>query len=1427
MRRITYLILISWAFCFYVSPALAQLDANSFYLDLNGRRQAGIICPEGNTLGSLPPLSGSSQLEEAAQRHADDLALSGSTSNTGSDGSTFSQRIEDTGYPLGFATQLLFFSNSPLTNEQLLDGWIGDAPNCDALIGDFEFGTRAYTDVGIAVNSDPGSAFAYNYVLLLALPEELPYYLDADGDGYGDPDHSVVAAIPPAGYVLDNTDCNDADASVFPSAPELCDGLDNNCDGAVDENLSCLGLASLTPELTEVTQGTQVPYTVALGSAVPSDQDGEEVSISVDLEGVTVTSFNVFIPGGSSSAVFLYTPSEVGVYTVVASFEGEVLVATLNSTQGERNYYHDNDQDGYGDPNDFVIATSPPPGYVDNGQDCNDNDPAINPAAIETCDAIDNNCNGAVDEGLLCEDDFYSALNARRAAGIVCPEGNNLGSLPPLSVSAQLEEAAQRHADDLALSGSTSNTGSDGSTFSQRIEDTGYPVGFATQLLFFSHSALTNEQLLDGWIGDAPNCDALIGDFEFGTRAYTDVGIAVNDDPGSTFAYNYVLLLALREELPYYLDADGDGFGDASHFVLAAEAPSGYVDNDLDCDDSNSAVNPEAAEICDGVDNNCDGSVDEGVLNIFFADTDSDGFGDPNNSVQACSAPPGFVADNTDCNDADGSINPASTEVCDGVDNDCDGSVDEGVLNIFFADTDSDGFGDPNNSTQSCSAPPGFVADNTDCHDADPDINPGAIEVCDGVDNDCDGSVDEGVLNIFFADTDGDGFGDPNNSTQSCSAPPGFVADNTDCNDADPNINPAATEVCDGVDNDCDGSVDEGVLNTFFADTDSDGFGDPNNSTQSCSAPPGFVADNTDCNDADGSINPGAPEICDGVDNNCDGNIDEGVLNIFFADTDSDGFGDPNNSTQSCSAPPGFVADNTDCNDADPNINPGAIEVCDGVDNDCDGLIDDQDPSVTGQSTWFADADGDLFGDPDVSVVACNQPPGFVADNTDCNDADPNINPGAQEICDGIDNDCDGLIDDNDPSVAGQSTWFADADGDLFGNPGVSVLACNQPPGFVADNTDCNDADPNINPAAQEICDGIDNDCDGLIDDDDPSVAGQSTWFADADGDLFGDPDVSVVACNQPPGFVADNTDCHDADPNINPVAQEICDGIDNDCDGLIDDDDPSVTGQPTWYADVDGDGFGDPNVSLLACVVPAGYVADASDNCPFDANKIEPGACGCGVVDLGTDADKDGIDDGCDPVFSVGSAAQALADLVLGMEPKAGIGKALTTKLEEAQNYCSNGDPSDAVGVLGAFINQTNAKRGKEFSDAEADLLIAEANTIIAAIEAGESDCFSAARLDSDEEGLQPGVEIDHGSYPNPFNTSTLIHFNLLTSSKVSLAIYDLYGNRVAYLVNDTLPAGNHEFTWEATGYSMGIYFYQLRIGEAISIRKLVLSKD
>lgn len=130
-------------------------------------------------------------------------------------------------------------------------------------------------------------------------------------------------------------------------------------------------------------------------------------------------------------------------------------------------------------------------------------------------------------------------------------------------------------------------------------------------------------------------------------------------------------------------------------------------------------------------------------------------------------------------------------------------------------------------------------------------------------------------------------------------------------------------------------------------------------------------------------------------------------------------------------------------------------------------------------TTWYADADSDGFGDPSMTTIACDAPTGYVSDNTDCNDANAAINPGAAEICNGLDENCNGDIDEG----LTLDTWYADADGDTYGDATVSVSTCDgAPAGYIADNTDCNDADAAINPAATEICgNGIDDNCDGFM----------------------------------------------------------------------------------------------------------------------------------------------------------------------------------------------------------------------------------------------------------------------------------------------------------------------------------------------------------
>ena len=311
------------------------------------------------------------------------------------------------------------------------------------------------------------------------------------------------------------------------------------------------------------------------------------------------------------------------------------------------------------------------------------------------------------------------------------------------------------------------------------------------------------------------------------------------------------------------------------------------------------------------------------VVGIWYQDLDMDNFGNPSVSTLNATQPQGYVSDNTDCNDNNPLINPNATEILDSLDNDCNGIIDDGYL-VWYLDNDGDGFGDVNTSLVSMNQPQGYVSDKTDCDDNNPNVNPNATEVCDGIDNNCSSGIDEGLLTAYYPDNDDDGFGDENAAaTLECTAPMNFVSNNEDCNDNNPDVNPNAIEnPTNGIDDDCDGIIDNG-LQTWYLDNDGDGFGNPNLTIQDFTQPTGYVSNNTDCNDNNPNVNPNASEVCDGIDNNCTGGIDEGTLIAYYPDNDGDGFGDENaTATLACTAPMNFVEDNTDCNDNDPNINP-------------------------------------------------------------------------------------------------------------------------------------------------------------------------------------------------------------------------------------------------------------------------------------------------------------------------------------------------------------------------------------------------------------------------------------------------------------------------------------------------------------------------
>ena len=442
-------------------------------------------------------------------------------------------------------------------------------------------------------------------------------------------------------------------------------------------------------------------------------------------------------------------------------------------------------------------------------------------------------------------------------------------------------------------------------------------------------------------------------------------------------------------------DADGDGFS-----------------SEEDCDDSNSLVSPAAEEVCDGADNNCDGQIDEDVQTDFFADSDLDGFGNPTLIASACEAPSGFVSNGSDCDDTDENSYPGAEEICDDVDNNCNEEVDEGLGQMFYTDADGDGFGNEASPVQACEIQAGLSTIAEDCDDGNAQISPLAQEVCDDIDNNCDGQVDEGLLFDFYADTDDDGFGDANEVIAACVAPEGYVDQAGDCDDLESFANPAMTEVCDGIDNDCDGTTDgSDSLDalSFYTDADGDGFGAIETAQQGCVIPSSASPLSGDCNDNEALMNPSSAEICDGLDNNCDGTVDEsgsaGEMTLYI-DGDGDGFGEDSTMFMSCTQGTGEVLQGGDCNDQEALANPAMIEICDGFDNNCDGVID-EDGALSAQD-WYLDADGDGFGDPDTTAISsCEPPQGYVDNDNDCADDNNLVNPQEIEICDGIDNDCD------------------------------------------------------------------------------------------------------------------------------------------------------------------------------------------------------------------------------------------------------------------------------------------------------------------------------------------------------------------------------------------------------------------------------------
>ena len=602
-----------------------------------------------------------------------------------------------------------------------------------------------------------------------------------------------------------------------------------------------------------------------------------------------------------------------------------------------------------------------------------------------------------------------------------------------------------------------------------------------------------------------------------------------------------------------------DGLGACDALVPAAETCDG-VDNDCDgqtdeelsgepCEVNNGAGSckgvttckdgasvcdaPEPQqERCDGADNDCDGVTDEGC------DDDGDGYcalgieiaGLPAVCTQdkaACNGSAGLptwcpkgIGDCLDSGASAAEVHPGMPETCGNqLDDDCDGQTDataEGAnakgCTLHYVDADGDGFGGLKGACLCGPSKAYPVTDNSDCKDDNKLVNPKAKEICGNKqDDNCDNKQNEvDAVNCvnFYEDKDGDGAG-TSNSQCLCEPLAAFKAKSAgDCDDKTKAVNPAAKESCNGVDDNCDGATDEANAEgckTWYADGDGDTFGDVNKSACLCGPSKPFTTlQGGDCNDASYAINPNFKEICfNGVDDDCDSSTDEeggkGCTD-YYKDADGDGYG---GGSKKCLCEKndvkGYNTTKTgDCDDSKAGVGtyPGAQEICDDKDNNCDGKTDE---GCNGDGDGYCAKGKIVVGKPKV----CPKGGG------DCDDSVNTTFPGAMEFCDGKDNNCKGGVDEG---CDDDGDGWCDAKMIIVGKPAVCSSGLN----------DCADGNPQINPAAKEICDNKDNNCSGVVDD-----------GCDDDGDGWCDKNMIVVG--KPKVCPKGGGDCCDTDNSAKP----------------------------------------------------------------------------------------------------------------------------------------------------------------------------------------------------------------------------------------------------------------------------------------------------